>query len=62
MPCIYLVVFLLFQEPLEGYNVREDAPERGTELEARRCWSVFDFAKKHNLTLVGANYFKLNSD
>lgn len=55
-------VFLLFQEPADGYTVHADAPEYGTELEARRRWSALDFAKKYKLTLVGANYFKLKSE
>ena len=53
---------MLYQEPAEGYTVPPDAPELGTELEARRKWSPSDFAKRNNLTLVGANYFVLFSE
>lgn len=55
-------VFLLFKEPDTGYVVSEDAIERGSDLEQRRRWSATDFAKKHGLTLVGANYFLLSSE
>ncbi|KAL5504798.1 TFS1 [Sanghuangporus vaninii] len=55
-------VFLLFQEPKGGYTLSPDAPEFGTELEARRKWSPMEFAKLHNLTLVGVNYFVLYSE
>ncbi|KAH8111361.1 phosphatidylethanolamine-binding protein [Phellopilus nigrolimitatus] len=55
-------VFLLFQEPSGGYTLPIDAPEFGAELEQRLSWSGMDFAKRHKLTLVGANYFTLFSE
>ena len=38
-----------------------DAPEFGTETEARRNWSAMKFAQQHGLELVGANYFKVEA-
>ncbi|KAI5120422.1 hypothetical protein M0805_006922 [Coniferiporia weirii] len=55
-------VFLLFQEPIGGYSLPTDAPEFGSELETRRRWSGMEFANRHGLQLVGANYFKLFSE
>lgn len=61
-PFLWNIVFLLFQEPSEGLVISSDAPEFGTDKEGRRCWSVLDFAERHNLTLVGANFFTLSAD
>ncbi|THH10430.1 hypothetical protein EW145_g1338 [Phellinidium pouzarii] len=55
-------IFLLFQEPPGGYALPTDAPEFGSELESRRSWSGLEFAKRYELTLVGANYFTLFSE
>ena len=51
------IVFLLYEEPLEGFQVKPGSPEFGAEKDARRSWKHLDFAKQHDLKLVGANYF-----
>lgn len=54
--------FLLFREPAGGLTVANDAPERGAALEQRRNWSAVQFAERHGLTLVGANFFTIRSE
>ncbi|CDO70206.1 hypothetical protein BN946_scf184942.g6 [Trametes cinnabarina] len=51
--------FLLFQEPAFGqpFVVPQGEPEHGVALEERRSWNPLAFAQKHDLKLVGANYF-----
>ncbi len=55
--------FLLFQEPVgsEPFTIPQGAPEYGAALEERRSWNPIAFAEKHNLKLVGANYFLVRS-
>jgi len=54
-------VFLLFEEPVGGYEIPPDAPERGAEVEQRRGWSVVAFGEKYGLKLVGADFFLLGA-
>ncbi|TFK91314.1 PEBP-like protein [Polyporus arcularius HHB13444] len=60
---IHRYTFLLFQEPAgpEPFTIPQGAPEYGAALEERRSWNPIAFAEKHNLKLVGANYFLVRS-
>jgi len=50
-------VFLLFEEPIGGYELPTDASEYGTKLQQRRNWDVLTFGEKCGLKIVGADYF-----
>lgn len=55
-------MFLLFEEPIGGYNVPAGAPEYGAELEQRRGWDAVAFGEKHGLKLVGVDFFLLRAE
>ena len=52
-----LSVFLVFQEPSGGVNIRSDAIERNGDTKARSNWNALTFAEKYGLKLVGISYF-----
>lgn len=49
-----VLVFLLFEEPIGGYDISASAPEYGTR---RKNWDAVDFGEKYGLKLVGADFF-----
>lgn len=55
---IHRYVFLLFQEPMGGFAGKIPAEE---DIGDRSKWSAVDFARKHRLTLVGANFFTIRA-
>jgi hypothetical protein len=52
-------VFLLFEEPVGGYEIPASAPEHGAELGQRGRWNAVAFGEKYGLRLVGADFFLL---
>ena len=52
-----LPVFLLFEEPIGGYEIPAMAQEHEVELEHRRGWDVAAFGRNYGLKLVGADFF-----
>ena len=54
-------VFLLFEEPIGGYEIPACAPEHGVGLEQRRGWNAAAFGEKYGLKLVGADFFLLRA-
>lgn len=52
-----LLVFLLFQEPSGGINLRNDSVEHNGDVKARSKWNALAFAEDYGLKLVGVNYF-----
>ena len=50
-------MFLLFEEPVDGYEIPANAPERDTGLEQRRNWNAVTFGREYGLQLVGADFF-----
>ena len=54
-------MFLLFEEPVGGYEVPASAPEHGAGLEQRINWDAVAFGKKYGLNLVGADFFLLRA-
>ena len=54
-------MFLLFEEPIGGYEIPADAPERSAELDQRRGWGAVAFGEKYGLKLVGADFFLLKA-
>ena len=54
-------VFLLFEEPLGGYEIPASAPEHGAKPEQRRNWDALAFGVKYKLKLVGADFFTLEA-
>jgi hypothetical protein len=56
-PTTLVLVFLLFEEPIGGYDIPASAPEHDTELGGRRNWDAVDFGEKYGLKLVGADFF-----
>jgi hypothetical protein len=54
-------VFLLFEEPIGGYEIPGGAPEYGAELEQRRSWNAVAFGEKYGLKLIGADFFLLRA-
>jgi len=54
-------VFLLFEEPVGGYEIPASAPEHGAEREQRRSWNAVAFGEKYGLKLVGADFFLLKA-
>lgn len=52
-----LSVFLVFQEPSGGVNIRDGAVERNGDTKARSKWNALTFAEEYGLKLVGINYF-----
>jgi len=58
---IHRYVFLLFEEPIGGYEIPASAPEHGAGLEQRRGWNGITFGEKYGLKLVGADFFLLRA-
>lgn len=54
-------MFLLFEEPIGGYEIPVRAPEHSTEPEQRRRWNGVAFGEKYGLKLVGADFFLLRA-
>jgi len=54
-------VFLLFEEPVGGYEIPAGAPEHGVEMGQRRSWNAVAFGEKYGLKLVGADFFLLKA-
>lgn len=54
-------MFLLFEEPIGGYEIPAGVPECGAELERRRSWNAVAFGEKYGLKLVGADFFLLRA-
>jgi len=54
-------VFLLFEEPVGGYEIPAGAPEYGAGLGQRISWDAVSFGKKYGLKLVGADFFLLRA-
>jgi len=55
---IHRYVFLLFQEPSGGFT--GGAPS-GEDSGDRSKWSIMEFARKHRMSLVGANFFTIRA-
>ncbi|KJA26526.1 hypothetical protein HYPSUDRAFT_75342 [Hypholoma sublateritium FD-334 SS-4] len=51
-------VFLLFEEPTGGITISPNAAEHGSDPATRKNWDAMEFAKSHNLKLVGVNYLE----
>ena len=54
-------VFLLFEEPVGGYEIPAGAPEYGAGLGQRIRWDAVAFGKKYGLKLMGADFFLLRA-
>jgi hypothetical protein len=50
-------VFLLFEEPVGGYEIPALAQEHEIKLEQRKGWDVVAFGRKYGLKLVGSDFF-----
>lgn len=55
---IFSIVFLLFEEPTSGITISPNAVEHGSDPATRKNWDAMEFAKSHNLKLVGVNYLE----
>jgi len=58
---VHRYVFLLFEEPVGGYDVPAGAREYGAEREQRINWNAIAFGEKYGLKLVGADFFLLKA-
>ena len=56
------LVFLLFEEPRGGVSIPKNSVECDDSADSRKGWKAMEFAKKHNLTLVGVNFFLTEAD
>jgi len=54
-------VFLLFEEPVGGYEIPACAPEHGAEAGQRTSWNAVAFGEKHGLKLAGVDFFLLRA-
>jgi hypothetical protein len=50
-------VFLLFEEPVGGYEIPTMAQEHEVKLEQRKGWDAVAFGKNYGLKPVGADFF-----
>ncbi|KLO11218.1 PEBP-like protein [Schizopora paradoxa] len=55
---VHRYVFLLFQEPSTGLA---SSAFNEKDVGDRSDWSATEFARNHNLTLVGANFFTIRA-
>jgi phosphosulfolactate phosphohydrolase-like enzyme len=56
-PTTLVPVFLLYEEPIGGYEIPVNAPEHDKKLEGRRNWDAVVFGEKYGLKLAGADFF-----
>ncbi|PVF97109.1 PEBP-like protein [Serendipita vermifera] len=53
-------LFLLYREPKDGFSITSEDIV-GNEFVQRRAWNVTEFVEKKNLTLVGVNFFLIDT-
>jgi len=58
---LHRYVFLLFEEPVGGYEIPAGAPEYSAKPEQRRGWDAVAFGGKYGLKLVGVDFFLLKA-